>query len=88
MGEILDMKKLLITTAIAAAFAAPAFAQGAAELVCGEYGALDNAGKMAIVAELESLNAETASTLTSAEIEETLASNCTEHPEMLVIDVI
>jgi len=80
----------IVAAIVAAGFAVPAFAQSAADVVCSDYAAMDNAGKMAMVAELESINSESASSqeITSAEIEETLAAQCTEHPEMMIVDVI
>lgn len=83
------MRVPILAALVAAGLAAPGFAQDVAELVCAEYASMDNAGKMAIVAELESLNSESASSqeLTSVEIEQTLATQCTESPDMLIIDV-
>ena len=57
------MKHRIITTAFALAIAAPfsaAFAQDAATLVCADYAAMDNAGQMAMVANIESMNSEMA----------------------------
>ena len=71
-----------------ATFVGPAFAQDAATLVCADYAKLDNAGKMAVQAELESLNAEMASgqTVSSADIEAGLNEDCTANPGKLVAD--
>ena len=80
------MKTLLLTAAVLG-LTAPAFAQGAAELACAEYAAMDNAGKMAMVAELESMNAEMDTQLTNAEIQDTLASRCGEEPELMIVDI-
>lgn len=88
MGENQQTRSLVLAAAVLG-MAAPAFAQGAAELVCADYAALDNAGKMTIVAELESMDAEMASSqeLTNAEIEQTLAARCSEEPELMIVDV-
>jgi len=66
----------------------PALAQDAATLVCADYAKLDNAGKMAVQAELESLNSEMASsqTVSSADIEAGLNEDCSANPDKLVAD--
>ena len=71
-----------------AASVGPAFAQDAATLVCADYAKLDNAGKMAVQAELESLNSQMASgqTVSSADIEAGLNDDCTANPDKLVAD--
>jgi hypothetical protein len=86
------MKHSIITTAFALALAGPvggAFAQDAATLVCAEYAAMDNGGKMQIIAELESLNSEmeTSQEVTSAEIHSQLNAECTTDPNALVTDI-
>ena len=86
------MQYRMITTAFAFAIAAPfgvASAQDAATLVCSEYAALDNAGQMAMGAEIESMNSEmaTARTVSSAEIHEQLTAECGAAPDALVSDV-
>lgn len=65
-----------------------ALAQDAATAACAEYAAMDNAGKMAIVAELESMNSELESPqqMSSVEIQATLDANCTEDPDLLIVD--
>ena len=56
------MKYLATAAALALALqAGAAFAQDAASAVCADYAAMDNAGKMAMQAELESMNSEMAS---------------------------
>lgn len=80
-----------LATAIAVAMsvqAGAALAQDAATAVCADYATMDNAGKMAMAAELESLNSQSASSqeVSSAEIQATLDANCTTNPDMLVID--
>jgi hypothetical protein len=84
------MKKFLIATAIATGFAASAFAQEGERMLCSEYSALDNAGQMAVVAAVESAVSEMdlSQELTSAEIHGGLVDNCTEHPDMIVVDVV
>ncbi len=47
------MKRILMAVAIAGATSLPAFAQDAATMVCADYAAMDNAGQMAAIAELE-----------------------------------
>ena len=76
-----------LTLALAASVG-PAFAQDAATLACADYAKLDNAGKMAVQAELESLNSEMASgqTVSSADIEAGLNEDCTANPDKLVSD--
>jgi hypothetical protein len=80
----------MITACALAGVAGSAFAQDAATLTCAEYAALDNEGKMAMVAELQSINAESASSqeLTNADIENTLASECGPDGAALLIDLI
>ena len=83
------MKYLVTAIALAAGVqAGAAFAQDAATAVCSEYAAMDNAGKMAIAAELESMNSEMASSqeVSSAEIQGTLDANCTTNPDQLIVD--
>jgi len=86
------MKHRIITTAFALAIAAPfsaASAQDAATLVCADYAAMDNAGQMAAVAEIESMNAEMATSqdVSSAEIHQKLTAECGAAPDALVADV-
>jgi hypothetical protein len=86
------MQYRMITTAFALAIAAPfgvASAQDAATLVCSEYAAMDNAGQMEMVAEIESMNSEMASgqDVSSAEIHERLTTECGSAPDALVSDV-
>ena len=85
------MKPKIIIAAFAVAVAAPfgaASAQDAATLVCADYAKLDNAGKMAVQAELESLNSQMASSqnVSSADIEAGLNDDCTANPDKLVAD--
>ena len=86
------MKHRTIGIAFALAVAAPfgaASAQDAATLVCAEYAAMDNAGQMEIIAEIESLNSEMATSqeVSSAEIHEKLTAECGAAPDALVADV-
>ena len=85
------MKYLIITTAFALAIAAPfgaASAQDAATLVCADYAAMDNAGQMAILAEIELMNSEMASSqdVSAEEIHQQLATECAAAPDALVAD--
>jgi hypothetical protein len=82
------MKRILLVAAAAGALAAPAFAQSAS--TCAEYMAADNAGRMAISAELEATNSQAGDTanLSSAAIQAKLDANCTAHPEMILIEVL
>jgi len=86
------MKHWIIRTALALAIAVPfgsASAQDAATLVCADYAGLDNAGQMAALAEIESMNSEMASSqeVSSAEIHEQLTAECGSAPDALVSDV-
>ena len=83
------MTRSICVAVAAAALALPAFAQSAAELTCEEYAALDDAGKMEMVAELESVLSESSESqeMSSVDIEQTLAADCTE-PEMMIVDVV
>ena len=85
------MKNWIITTAFALAIGAPfgaASAQDAATLVCADYAALDNAGQMAALADIESMNAEMASgqDVSSEEIHQQLTAECGAAPDALVAD--
>ena len=73
------MKRILMAVAIAGAASLPAFAQDAATMACADYAAMDNAGQMAAIAELESANAEMASSqeMTAEEIHQKLTADCT-----------
>jgi hypothetical protein len=84
------MKRILITAALAGLFAAPAFAQGAEEVTCGDYSLMDNAKQMETIASLESLTSEMAKEeqLTAAAIHEKLAASCKDKVDVLVIDVL
>jgi hypothetical protein len=80
-----------LVTAIALAIALPAggaFAQDAATAVCADYAARGNAGKMAMQAELESMNSEMASSheISSQDIESGLNDDCAANPDKLVSD--
>lgn len=87
------MKRLSLALVLAAASIAPAFAQDApavTAMVCSEYNMLDNAGKNAVVAELQSeaegmgLRKE----ITSEEIFAHLAAGCVGAPEILIVEVV
>ena len=83
------MRYSILPIALAATLtASAAFAQDAATLVCADYAKLDNAGKMAVQAELESMNAEMAGkqTVSSADIEAGLNEDCTANPDKLIAD--
>jgi hypothetical protein len=85
------MKHQIRIMAFALAIAAPlgaAFAQDAATTACADYAAMDNAGQMEMLAEIESMNSGMASNqeLTSAEIHEQLSTECTANPDALVTD--
>jgi streptomycin 6-kinase len=82
------MKRIFMATALAGAFVVPAFAQDAATAVCSEYAAMDNAGKMAILAELQSLNAEMDTNMSSEEIATGLNTECAENPNALIMDAV
>ena len=75
---------------VAGALAVPAFAQDAATMVCKDYAAMDNAGKMATVAELESMNSEMASgqTTSSEDISTMLNTECAKDPDKLLQDAM
>jgi hypothetical protein len=84
------MKYLVTAVALAVGLqAGSALAQDAATLVCADYAAMDNAGQMAALAEIESLNSEMASSqeVSSAEIHEQLTGECGSAPDALVSDV-
>jgi predicted porin len=85
------MKQWIITTAFALAAAAPfgaASAQDAATLVCADYAALDNAGQMAAIADIEALNSQMATSqdMSADEIHEQLTAECGNAPDALVAD--
>ena len=85
------MKPKMIIAVCAVAVAAPlgvASAQDAATLVCADYAAMDNAGQMAILAEIESMNSEMATSqdVSAEEIHQQLATECAAAPDALVAD--
>ena len=84
------MTRFLTAAIVAFGLAAPALAQDAATMVCSEYAALDNAGQMAMLAELQSLNAEMASgqSMSSDEIATALNTECAANPDKLVSDAM
>ncbi|MFO1143190.1 MAG: HdeA/HdeB family chaperone [Amaricoccus sp.] len=83
--------KLILALALAAGtMAAPALAQESKTLLCKDYAKLDNAGKMAILAELQSMNSEMASgqTVSSEELATSLNTECAKDPDKLVQDAM
>ncbi len=84
------MTRLLTLAFVAGILAGPVFAQDAATMVCKDYAAMDNAGKMAIIAELQSMNAEMASsqTTSSEDIATTLNTDCAKDPDKLLQDAM
>ena len=82
------MTRILTAAALAAALAAPALAQDAATMACKDYAAMDNAGQMAMLAELQSLNAEMSTKMSSEEIATALNTDCAANPDKLVSDAM
>ncbi len=86
------MKIALIAVSIAAALSVPAFAQekAAEALVCSEYEALDNAGKNAVAAELQSEASGMGlrQDITADEIFNGLATGCKGAPEIMIVEVV
>jgi hypothetical protein len=82
------MKRFFVMAALAAAVAAPAYAQ--MEVTCGDYTLMDNAKQMETIAALESETSQMASEqqLTADAIHEKLAADCTDKVDVLVIEVI
>jgi hypothetical protein len=64
------MKYLVTFVVLAVGMTGSAFAQDAGTAACADYAAMDNAGKMAM----------------AAEIQAHLDANCTTNPDQLVID--
>jgi hypothetical protein len=84
------MRHLVAAAALAVGLqAGSAFAQDAATAVCADYAAMDNAGQMATLAEIESMNSEMASSqeVSSEEIHQQLVPECGAAPDALVSDV-
>ena len=82
------MTRILLASAVAVAFVAPAFAQDAATMACSDYAAMDNAGKMALMADLQSMNAEMATNMSSEEIATALNTECAANPDKLLSDAV
>ena len=82
------MKRILLASATAMAFVAPAFAQDAATMACADYAAMDNAGKMAMTAELQSMNAEMATDMSAEDIATALNTECAANPDKLLSDAM
>ena len=82
------MKRILWASAVAVTFVAPAFAQDAATMACSDYAAMDNAGKMALMADLQSMNAEMATNMSSEEIATALNTECAANPDKLLSDAV
>lgn len=83
------MKHLIAAAAIAlSGMAAPVLAQDLATMSCADFGTKDNAGQMAMMAELDSLNKQSGGSveMSSVELNAKLHSDCTANPDMLVID--
>ena len=83
-----SMKRFSLALAAATLVAAPAFAQ--MEVTCGDYTLMDNAKQMETLAALESETSEMATqqNLTADAIHETLAADCKDKVDVLVIDVM
>ena len=84
------MTRLLTLAFVAGILAGPVFAQDAATMVCKDYAAMDNAGKMATIAELQSMNAEMASSksTSSEDIATALNTDCAKDPDKLLQDAV
>ncbi len=82
------MMRLLVTTAVTACLAVPAFAQ--MEVTCGDFSAMDNAQQQETLAALESETSQMASeqNLTADAIHEKLTADCQGKEDVLVIEVI
>jgi hypothetical protein len=82
------MMRLLVSTAVAACLAVPAFAQ--MEVTCGDFSAMDNAQQQETLAALESETSQMASqeNLTAAAIHEKLTADCQGKEDVLVIEVL
>ena len=83
--------RLIVALALAVGtMAAPAFAADASTMVCKDYAKLDNAGKMATLAELQSMNSEMASgqTMSSEDIATDLNTECSKDPDKLLQDAM
>lgn len=87
------MTKIFLALSLAAASVTSAFGQdapSAAAMVCSEYNMLDNGGKNAVVAELQS-EAEgmgLRKDITADEIFTNLAAGCVGAPEVLIVEVV
>ena len=77
---------VLLATVVAGAFAVPAFAQDVASMACSDYAKLDDAGKMALMADLQSMNAEMASSqeVSSQDIASYLNTECASKPDEML----
>ncbi len=83
------MKALTLASVLAVtAFAAPVFAQDLADLACAEFAAMDNAGQMAVLADLKVLQSEMASSqeMTPEALQAAVVENCTVDSEMMIED--
>lgn len=83
------MKIITLASALAlTAFAAPVFAQDLADLACAEFASMDNAGQMAVLADLKGMEAEMASSqeLTPEALQEKIIQNCTANPDLMIED--
>ena len=81
---------VLLATVVAGAFAVPAFAQDVASMACSDYAKLDDAGKMALMADLQSMNAEMASSqeVSSQDIASYLNTECASKPDRMLSDAM
>ncbi len=84
------MTRIIAAALVAAAFAGPSFAQEASTMLCKDYAKLDNAGKMATLAELQSMNSEMATdqSVSSEEIASSLNTECAKDPDKLLQDAM
>jgi hypothetical protein len=84
------MTRTIAAALFALAFAAPAFAQEASTMLCKDYAKMDNAQKMATLAELQSMNSEMASdqSVSSEELATSLNTECAKDPDKLLQDAM
>jgi hypothetical protein len=86
----MEMKLLIALASVVGMLSGPVLAQDAATVVCKDYAAMDNAGKMATLAELQSMNSEMASgqSMSSDEIATALNTECAKDPNKLLQDAM
>ena len=84
------MKRMLLAAVVVGAFVVPAAAADVSSMACSDYAKLDDAGKMELMADLQAVNSEMASsqTVSSQDIASYLNTECASKPDEMLSDAM